>query len=86
MLKVLFLLCFSVSAFSDTYVLTQKDPRVKDISIEDLAEYKCSRSGYFNPNVCVDSVMKCYRNLQFPKTIDVHLKLTAFEACYQKNI
>jgi hypothetical protein len=60
---------------------TQQNPQYVDISINDLVNYHCIKSSYFNTNQCLVYVTKCYRNYQWPKTVDVFQKIHVMNEC-----
>jgi hypothetical protein len=74
----------SLNAFA--YPLTDKDPSKSDISANVLIDVGCGESGYFNPAACVDAVGKCYSKVNWPKTVDVRMKLTVVNQCLNKYI
>ena len=68
------------------YGLTEKNPEKTDISVNVIIDYQCSRTGDFNPAVCVDKVINCYNRTQWPKTIDVNFKMHVLDGCLVKHL
>ena len=63
-------------------VFSKEKQQYTDISINELINYHCAKSGYFNNNACLVYVNKCYREYPWPtKTVYFHLKLNVFHDC-----
>lgn len=69
-----------VSSFN-AFGMTDKNPERADISVKDIIEISCYKSGYFNPFACREDVMNCYNNYQWPKSVLVSLKLNVVQDC-----
>jgi hypothetical protein len=73
--------CFGLNAFSSVEF---SNPEIKDISVNSLIEYYCARSGFFNPEACFSETLRCYAHYQWPKTVQLSLKLSVTNECLMK--
>lgn len=72
-----------LSLFSSmsVFAMTEKSSKTVDISIDAIIDNACGNSGYFNPAICVTKVSKCYNRIDWPKTVQVNLKLNVVNDC-----
>lgn len=63
------------------FEITEKNPKLVDISVDTLIDHACAASGQFNPAACVDVALKCYRKASWPKTVDVNYKIQVASHC-----
>jgi hypothetical protein len=70
----------------NAFAVTDKNPEISDISIRNIVETSCAKSGYFNTMACEEDVMKCYSDFYWPKSVRVELKLSVVQDCVDSFI